>query len=545
MATITGSVLFDRDRSATRSSGDAGLPGIPVVLQNLDTGARCTVFTDQAGDYAFLHVPAGAYRLVQAPYETDGLPSPADFSGAAVGPVPVGGNPPISAAPKPPAGATHLDAVTPNTRFLTVTGADIGEQTFLSGPVIYSPIETILDPCAAVSEENLLEAADRGTFGTFPPGTPANTGAPTEPYPGVTPDFSYVLPNPAVYTPAGGEYTVQNLMTDALSQQIGAWWRVADHTQGNETGRMLVVNGYNPGAVFFRAEVAVEPNHYYLFTAWILNLFKVTGYPDPELGVRVLDQVGNPLYAATLGALIPVSPNAPEWKQIGSVLSSQENTRLTVEFLSEGPEVIGNDYVIDDIALSPIQVPLFLPVKTADRQVITVGETVLFTVRLTNACQSPLTDLFLQDQLPSGFSFVPDTVQVNGTPFPAADPQLGFGLPDVRGGETITVSFQAKADALPVPNPAWNRADLRYAYTPVEGGIPIPFPVSTNEVPVLVLEAADLAVEKTAAPDPVDPGAPLTYTITISNAGPSPARDVTLTDPLPTRTGGRIHRKGS
>ena len=333
MATITGSVLFDRDRSATRSSGDAGLPGIPVVLQNLDTGARCTVFTDQAGDYAFLHVPAGAYRLVQAPYETDGLPSPADFSGAAVGPVPVGGNPPISAAPNPPAGATHLDAVTPNPRFLTVTGADIGEQTFLSGPVIYSPIETILDPCAAVSEENLLEAADRGTFGTFPPGTPANTGAPTEPYPGVTPDFSYVLPNPAVYTPAGGEYTVQNLMTDALSQQIGAWWRVADHTQGNETGRMLVVNGYNPGAVFFRAEVAVEPNHYYLFTAWILNLFKVTGYPDPELGVRVLDQVGNPLYAATLGALIPVSPNAPEWKQIGSVLSSQENTRLTVERL--------------------------------------------------------------------------------------------------------------------------------------------------------------------------------------------------------------------
>ena len=41
-----------------------------------------------------------------------------------------------------------------------------------------------------------------------------------------------------------------------------------------------------------------------------------------------------------------------------------------------------------------------------------VGETVLFTVRLTNTCQSPLTDLFLQDQFPSGFSFVPDTVQV-------------------------------------------------------------------------------------------------------------------------------------
>ncbi|MFR2156001.1 MAG: hypothetical protein ACLS43_02045 [Evtepia gabavorous] len=472
MATITGSVLFDRDRSATRSSGDAGLPGIPVVLQNLDTGARCTVFTDQAGDYAFLHVPAGAYRLVQAPYETDGLPSPADFSGAAVGPVPVGGNPPISAAPNPPAGATHLDAVTPNTRFLTVTGADIGEQTFLSGPVIYSPIETILDPCAAVSGGKPLSRRPRDLW-DVPPGTPANTGAPTEPYPGVTPDFSYVLPNPAVYTPAGGEYTVQNLMTDALSQQIGAWWRVADHTQGNETGRMLVVNGYNPGAVFFRAEVAVEPNHYYLFTAWILNLFKVTGYPDPELGVRVLDQVGNPLYAATLGALIPVSPNAPEWKQIGSVLSSQENTRLTVEFLSEGPEVIGNDYVIDDIALSPIQVPLFLPVKTADRQVITVGETVLFTVRLTNACQSPLTDLFLQDQLPSGFSFVPDTVQVNGTPFPA-DPQLGFGLPMSVAERPSPSPFRPKPMPCLCPTlPGTEQTCV--TPTPSGGGIPFRF----------------------------------------------------------------------
>ena len=121
MATITGSVLFDRDRSATRSSGDAGLPGIPVVLQNLDTGARCTVFTDQAGDYAFLHVPAGAYRLVQAPYETDGLPSP-PISPARRSGLSLWEAIPHFRAPNPPAGATHLDAVTPNTRFLTVTG---------------------------------------------------------------------------------------------------------------------------------------------------------------------------------------------------------------------------------------------------------------------------------------------------------------------------------------------------------------------------------------------------------------------------------------
>ena len=49
---------------------------------------------------------------------------------------------------------------------------------------------------------------------------------------------------------------------------------------------------------FFRDTVAVQPNTNYLFTAWIMNLFKVTGYPNPELSVRILDEDDNVLYSA-------------------------------------------------------------------------------------------------------------------------------------------------------------------------------------------------------------------------------------------------------
>ena len=62
----------------------------------------------------------------------------------------------------------------------------------------------------------------------------------------------------------------------------------------------MVVNGSDPGAVFFRDTVTVQPNTNYLFTAWILNLFKVTGYPNPELGVRILNPEGDVLYSACL-----------------------------------------------------------------------------------------------------------------------------------------------------------------------------------------------------------------------------------------------------
>ncbi len=536
MATISGRVVFDRDRSATINAGDSGLANVPVVLQNISTGARLTVLTDANGNYSFINVPNGDYRIVQSYGTTGGVPTPGDFSTAVVGPVPVGTNPPISFATNPPPGSTNLDSVTPDTLLVTITGgANLANENFLDGPVIYTPIQDILDSCVSVSDVNLINVADNGTFGFFPPGTPANTGVPTEPYPGVTPDFTYVLPNPATYTPTDGEYTVQNIMNNAYSNTIGAWWRIADHTTGNETGRMMVVNGFNPGgAVFFRDTVSVQPNTNYLFTSWILNLFKVLGYANPELGVRILDENGNPIYSATLGTQIPVNTNAPEWKEIGTVINSQNNTSLTVEFLSEGPAVIGNDYAIDDVSLVEVQVPQFTPpVKTVNTPTAIVGEVVTYTVTLTNTCSSPLTNVFFQDTVPNGLSFLPGTVTVNGISDTALNPNTGFTIPDIPGGATATITFDAVVENVPNPNPALNTATINYSYTPVEGGIENNYTVDSNVVPVLVEALADVSVVKTASPSPVMQGEPLTYTIDVANAGPSDAENVVLTDTIP------------
>lgn len=71
MATISGRIIFDRDRSVTINSGDSGIANIPVVLQNINTTERLTVLTDSNGNYAFLNVPAGSYRIVES-YGTTG-----------------------------------------------------------------------------------------------------------------------------------------------------------------------------------------------------------------------------------------------------------------------------------------------------------------------------------------------------------------------------------------------------------------------------------------------------------------------------------------
>jgi len=469
-----------------------------MVLQNRAAPyARLAVFTDHAGEYAFHNVPPGDYRIVEA-YGEPAIASPGNFDGAVPGAVPDAVVPPISYAPNPPVvGATHLDCVTPNTLFITVGTDHINGQTILNGPVRYIPIETIMDNCAVVCPINLLIDADMGTMGTFPAGTATDTGVPYEPYPDNVPDFIYVQPlshpsdipdyPPWFHAPEDGEYTVQNILNDDNSNRIGAWWRLADRTTGNETGRMMVVNGDTPGSVFFSEEVTVTPHTHYLFSAWIVDLFKAAGWADPKLGVKVLDETGEVIYSATLGILIPVNTVVPEWRQIGTVINAQNNTRLTIKFLSEGEAAWGNDYAIDDISLNEITVPEFIPVKSISQSVVFVGDTVVYTVVLRNRCTLPLTSINFIDKLPQGLAFVPGSVIVNDLQEPLADPELGFPLPDIIGEEEVVVRFKALAMAAQ-DAPVVNQAEIHYEYTPVEGGIPGIHDVVSNEVLLQIIE---------------------------------------------------------
>jgi uncharacterized repeat protein (TIGR01451 family) len=138
--------------------------------------------------------------------------------------------------------------------------------------------------------------------------------------------------------------------------------------------------------------------------------------------------------------LIPVNYDNPEWKQIGTVINSRNNTRLTVEFLSEGPAAIGNDYAIDDISLVEITVPDFTTIKTISVPYAEVGEIVTYTVSLSNTYSSPLTEVLFKDALTNGLSFVSGSVLVNDVPQPTADPNVGFIISDIEGNGIHTAN---------------------------------------------------------------------------------------------------------
>jgi uncharacterized repeat protein (TIGR01451 family) len=469
----------------TDSSTSSGIPNVPIVLQNTATNYMLAVTTDINGNYSFNNIPDGSYRIVEA-YGTPASTPPGDFSKAVFKNPAIAVFPPISFVNNLPNGATDLDAITPSTLLVTVSGEDLTEQNIINGPVRYTPIHTILDSNVTVLPENLITKADNGTFGNFPQGTPANIGANPIPYPDIGTQFNYALPNPVGVTPAFHQYTIQNIMNDATANVQQTWWRASDHTTGNETGRMMVINGDVPGSAIFQQQVTIKSNTYYLLSSWILNLSKSADLVDPQLGVEVLDANDQVLYSATLGTLIPMNPNEPEWKQIGTIINSKDNSSLTVRFISMGAEAFGNDYAIDDISLNEVEVNAFIPKKTADPMDTNPGATVTYTVTLANTGANPLTDVVLRDMIPPGFLFVPGSVIVNGTSRSDVDPNVGFSVSDILGGGTLTVTFKTYVTEVPSINPAVNNALVYYSYTPVAGGIPDRFTTKSNDAPVNV-----------------------------------------------------------
>lgn len=121
-----------------------------------------------------------------------------------------------------------------------------------------------------------------------------------------------------------------------------------------------------------------------------------------------------------------------------------------------------------------------------------------------------------------------DTLSLLGDPFTMAP------------GETITLTFDVQIaavlppDAISVQNQATISGDNFTTVLSVDPDPHPSLPPQNGETITLLDLEADVSLIKTDGPDPATAARPLTYTITISNAGPTAARNLTVTDTLPT-----------
>ena len=175
-------------------------------------------------------------------------------------------------------------------------------------------------------------------------------------------------------------------------------------------------------------------------------------------------------------------------------------------------------------------------VKSDSPDPVVAGQNITFTVTLTNNGPSDAQLVALNDVVPGNTTFVSAT-QGSGPTFTPTLPPVGgtgtvtFTIAAFPIGAVSTFSIVVKVN----PN-AIAGANILNTANVTTSSFDFEPSNDSSSTSTLVQAQADLAVAKTDSPDPVIAGNNITYTLTLSNNGPSDAQSVTLTDPVPPNT---------
>ncbi len=166
-------------------------------------------------------------------------------------------------------------------------------------------------------------------------------------------------------------------------------------------------------------------------------------------------------------------------------------------------------------------------VKTASAETVTAGTNFTYTLVVENAGPSDANNIVVADTLPAGISATAVTTDLGLCGNFSTSFGCSFGSMTPSDVMTITVTAfvdESVADDSVLKNTA--TVETSDPDTDEEN--------NTSAVDVTVDAKADLSIEKVAAAESVIAGEPISYTVTVTNDGPSDAQNVEVLDTLPT-----------
>ena len=164
--------------------------------------------------------------------------------------------------------------------------------------------------------------------------------------------------------------------------------------------------------------------------------------------------------------------------------------------------------------------------KTDSADPVIAGNQLTYTIVVTNNGPSQATNVSLTDTLPTGVTFVSGT-STTGATVTAAALASGLNLGTLNSGATATVTVLVGVAGA-------TRGTLTNTATVAATETDSNTANNTATATTTVNGSVDVGIVKTDSSDPVVAGGTLTYTITVTNNGPSTATNVVVSDPLPT-----------
>ncbi len=195
----------------------------------------------------------------------------------------------------------------------------------------------------------------------------------------------------------------------------------------------------------------------------------------------------------------------------------------------------GDAYVLNANALQiDINAPRVSVNKSANVAGSLTGDTIRYTVTVTNTGTANATDMIVTDSLPAGLTFVAGSVTVAGAARPTNDITAGVPVGTLAPGASIAVAYSTRVTSMPGTQLLVNTANASFNFQSVAGGPITPAVIPSNGVSVPVYSPI-LSMVKTASTANATVGSTVTYTIAVANSG-NIAGATTVTDPIPAGT---------
>jgi uncharacterized repeat protein (TIGR01451 family) len=156
-----------------------------------------------------------------------------------------------------------------------------------------------------------------------------------------------------------------------------------------------------------------------------------------------------------------------------------------------------------------------------------IGGNLVYTITITNFGPSIAHGVTVSHLLPSGAVFVSAVASQGSAAFSSGTVTAGLGTMAIGATATVTVTVLPTAAGL-----IFSSATVTAIETELN-----PANNSATVSTVVKLPAADLAVGLAAAPNPALVGGVLTYSVSVTNLGPTAASGVTVTNFLPASVG--------
>lgn len=151
-----------------------------------------------------------------------------------------------------------------------------------------------------------------------------------------------------------------------------------DHTQGDGSGSMLIVNGAAiADQEIWTQTVPITPNTDYIFSTWAMS---VTPNNPGQLNFSI--------NGSQIGLTFDIAGTNCLWQEFFTTWNSGAATSATISIVNQNTEVAGNDFALDDIQFSPTciftdTIVVSLPPKPvltlSEAQTICAGDSVTIT----------------------------------------------------------------------------------------------------------------------------------------------------------------------